>query len=98
MSKLDLAVIVAFIGGAVLWIEHEHRVFIDAPAPAESAVASAGRGLPGQRQRPVQRELPGVHGARLRVRHELADERGGKSHTAAGHRAAIIRAIGVVRR
>ena len=37
MSKLDLAVIAAFIGGAVLWIEHEHRVFIDAPAPADNS-------------------------------------------------------------
>jgi hypothetical protein len=46
MSKLDLAVIVAFIGGAVLWIEHEHRVFIDAPAPAEAAVPAPASARP----------------------------------------------------
>jgi hypothetical protein len=46
MSKLDLAVIAAFIGGAVLWIEHEHRVFIDAPAPAESAVLAPAAACP----------------------------------------------------
>jgi hypothetical protein len=46
VSKLDLAVIAAFIGGAVLWIEYEHRVFIDAPAPAESAVLAPAAACP----------------------------------------------------
>ena len=37
MSKLDLAVIVAFVVGGALWIEHGHRIVIDAPASADFA-------------------------------------------------------------
>jgi hypothetical protein len=37
VSKFDLAVIVAAVAGGALWIEHRHRVVIDAPASAELA-------------------------------------------------------------
>lgn len=37
MSKLDLAVIVAAILGGALWIEHGHRIVIDAPTRVELA-------------------------------------------------------------
>ena len=37
VSKLDLAVIVAAILGGALWIEHGHRIVIDAPTRADLA-------------------------------------------------------------
>ena len=41
ISKLDLAVIVAVIAAAV-WIEHEHRIVIETPEPADfTSLASA---------------------------------------------------------
>jgi hypothetical protein len=41
LSKLDLAVIVASVLFGLLWIEHEHRIVIDAPTQAELAAAAA---------------------------------------------------------
>ena len=38
ISKLDLAVIVASIAGAMLWIEHGHRIDIATPTDAAFAV------------------------------------------------------------
>ena len=35
MSKFELAVIAATIVGAALWIEHGHRIVIDAPAQTD---------------------------------------------------------------
>ena len=35
MSKLGLAVIVVAIVGSALWIEHGHRIVIEAPPPAD---------------------------------------------------------------
>jgi len=40
-SKLGVAVIVASIAGAVLWIEHGHRIDIEAPAGAAFAAPIA---------------------------------------------------------
>jgi hypothetical protein len=40
MSKRALAIVVVAIAGGALWIEHGHRVVIDAPV-AEAVVASA---------------------------------------------------------
>jgi len=37
MSKLDLAVIVTAILGGALWIEHGHRITIDAPTRVDLA-------------------------------------------------------------
>jgi hypothetical protein len=37
VSKLDLAVIVAAILGGALWIEHGHRIELDAPTRVELA-------------------------------------------------------------
>ena len=41
MRKLDLAIVVVAIAGGALWIEHGHRVVIDAPVAETSAVISA---------------------------------------------------------
>ena len=42
VSKLDLAMIVASIAGAVLWIEHGHQIFTDAPTHTDlSSLAAA---------------------------------------------------------
>ena len=41
MSKFDLAVIVAAVAGGAFWIEHRHRVVIDAPASADGRHAPA---------------------------------------------------------
>jgi len=40
LSKLDLAVVAAVAVG-LLWIEHEHRIFIGTPAAAEAGAPSA---------------------------------------------------------
>jgi hypothetical protein len=40
LSKLDLA-IVAVVAAGILWIEHEHRIFIGTPAAAEVAGPAA---------------------------------------------------------
>ena len=46
MSKLDLAVIgVAILGGA-LWIEHGHRIVIEAPPPADLASLARAAACP----------------------------------------------------
>ena len=44
--KLGPAVIVAAIAGAVLWIEHGHRIVTDAPTPAELAASRAATACP----------------------------------------------------
>ena len=41
MSKLGLAVILVAVVGGALWIEHGHRIVIEAPPPAD--VASLAR-------------------------------------------------------
>jgi len=41
LSKLDLAVIVALVGGCAFWIERGQRVVIDAPTQSELAAAAA---------------------------------------------------------
>ena len=46
MSKFDLAVIVAAVAGGALWIEHRHRVVIDAPASAELAAQAPAATCP----------------------------------------------------
>ena len=46
MSKFDLAVIVAAVAGGALWIEHRHRVVIDAPASAELAAHAPAAACP----------------------------------------------------
>jgi hypothetical protein len=37
VSKFELTVVAATIVGAALWIEHGHRIVIDAPAQADLA-------------------------------------------------------------
>ena len=39
VSKLDLAVIVTAILGGALWIQHGHRIVIDAPTRSELAAS-----------------------------------------------------------
>ena len=46
MSRVDLAVIVAAVAGAALWIEHRHHVVIDAPASAELATRAPAAACP----------------------------------------------------
>ena len=38
-SRLDIAVLLALVAGAALWIEQGHWVVIDAPTPSELAAA-----------------------------------------------------------
>jgi hypothetical protein len=40
LSKLDLA-LVAVVAAGMLWLEHDHRVFIGTPAAAEAAPPAA---------------------------------------------------------
>jgi len=40
-SRLDIAVILALVAGAALWIEQGHWVVIDAPTPSELAAPTA---------------------------------------------------------
>jgi len=40
MWKLDLAIAFAVIAGCALWIEHRHRVVIEAPAMTEVAATA----------------------------------------------------------
>jgi hypothetical protein len=46
VSKFDLAVIVAAVAGGALWIEHRHRVVIDAPASAQLAAQAPAAACP----------------------------------------------------
>ena len=46
VSKLDLAMIIASIAGAVLWIEHRHQIFTDAPMPTELSSLAAAAACP----------------------------------------------------
>jgi hypothetical protein len=39
VSKFDLALIVIAVVGGVLWIEHGHRIVIDAPTRSEQAAS-----------------------------------------------------------
>ncbi len=47
VSKLDLAIIGALAAGCALWVEHGHRVVIDAPTESELAAAAAAAACPG---------------------------------------------------
>jgi len=46
VSKFDLAVIVAAVAGGAFWIEHRHRVVIDAPASAQLAAQAPPAACP----------------------------------------------------
>lgn len=46
LSKLDLAVIVASVVGATLWIEHRHRIVIETPEPAQFASPAPAAACP----------------------------------------------------
>jgi hypothetical protein len=46
ISKLDLAVIVASVVGAALWIEHGHRIVIETPEPADFALPAPAAACP----------------------------------------------------
>jgi hypothetical protein len=46
VSKLDLAVIVVAVVGAVLWIEHGHRIVIDAPPHTDLASLAPAAACP----------------------------------------------------
>jgi hypothetical protein len=46
VSQLHLAVIVVSVVGAVLWIEHGHRVVIDAPAHTDLASLAPAAACP----------------------------------------------------
>jgi hypothetical protein len=50
--KLDLAVIIVAVAGAMLWIEHGHRVVTDAPSPAELAATRAAKACPDNENAP----------------------------------------------
>jgi hypothetical protein len=52
VSKLDLAVIVASIAGALLWIEHGHRVGTDAPTSAELEARAGASACPESENMP----------------------------------------------
>jgi hypothetical protein len=46
LSKLDIAVIIASVVGAALWIEHGHRIVIEAAAPADFASLAPAAACP----------------------------------------------------
>jgi hypothetical protein len=46
VSKLNLAVIVAVFVGGALWIEHGHRIVIDAPPPVDLASLAPAAACP----------------------------------------------------
>jgi hypothetical protein len=46
VSKLGLAVIVVAVVGGALWVEHGHRIDIEAPAPADFASLARAAACP----------------------------------------------------
>jgi len=55
ISKLDVAVIVASIAGAVLCMEHAHRIVADAPTPVDGDVLAAAAACPDNESVPYSR-------------------------------------------
>jgi hypothetical protein len=73
-SRLDVAVIVAAVAAAVLWIEHGHRV--DIGTPADAAYSSAGAVCPDNENVPYGadciRFMQGPEAPEARPRVEVA--------------------------
>jgi hypothetical protein len=73
MKTLDLVVVLTALTGGALWIEHDHRVVIDAPAAAELQIAAAAAACPENDTMPYDARcleylnVPAQPPARLRV-------------------------------
>jgi hypothetical protein len=52
VSKLDLAVIAAAVAGRLLWIEHGHRIVVEAPTPMELALLETTAACPDKDDQP----------------------------------------------
>jgi hypothetical protein len=65
VSKFGLAVIVVAVVGGALWVEHGHRIDIEAPAPAD--FASLASEASGQRGNSMVRAHSALEDARRRA-------------------------------
>jgi hypothetical protein len=55
ISKLDLAMIVVSIAGALVWMEHAHRIVTDAPTPAQRDALAAAAACPDNENVPYSK-------------------------------------------